>query len=569
MIVKLFRKTESGVITVLVSLMLIGILSLGTLVIEAGRLQAAKTQIEEATASAGSSMIASFHGGLYERFGILSIDKERFTPARASDYLDFNSDSATGYEGNRLNRLYEIDGVELDGIYNLTSPSVLKRQLLIRAKYHAKIENSTINVNTVNAVFDDFKNKCNYISSALSPAANGGAGGAVEDVSEGMLAAIGQLYITYENYDKFDSDLDVTLTSSTLNALPSRTGTVSGNVPAGDVAAINSTVTRVQNLIGADASILGYTTAPTLSETDVVHIDLSALSGIKNQFRDVVGGNLSSSVVQKTVALANYYCSALDMLTSSDKDGNVLLNAYISEYFSDRCSTVTGASSPRKGSAVSGQNDMNFVSAAIEYVFGGSGSEASNQETAWEHILAIRFIYNLYAVLNDSSSFNPDSMYSVAAHMAWAYYESVTDMELLTDGKSVPLNNSRMILPVNNPDVVVAAFSSLDRMESLSALAYTPDSANAFSYIDMIDIALWFVPNSEKVMRCADLMQLEMRYREKYVDKTSPVFLMSEQNTYCRIFTKGKLNSALPVISLSSSGTLDGLEITSTKYVGY
>ena len=47
-----FRKNSYGVITVFISLMLVSILSLGTLVIEIARYQTAKTQLSEANISA-------------------------------------------------------------------------------------------------------------------------------------------------------------------------------------------------------------------------------------------------------------------------------------------------------------------------------------------------------------------------------------------------------------------------------------------------------------------------------------------------------------------------------------
>ena len=114
------KERNKGVITVLISLLLVGVLSIGTLVIEAGRFQAAKTQLAEANISASTSMIAAYNPDLYGRYGLLAIDTERFTPERAVDYLNFNADQVVGYRGNRLSRLYVVDSVELMGLYNLT-----------------------------------------------------------------------------------------------------------------------------------------------------------------------------------------------------------------------------------------------------------------------------------------------------------------------------------------------------------------------------------------------------------------------------------------------------------------
>ena len=113
------RNNSQGVITVLVSLLLVGILSLGTLVLEAGRFQAAKTQLAEASGSASTSMIAAYDSELFARYGLLAIDTERFTTERCMDYLNFNSDLSVGYKGNKVSRMYTIDSVEVEGMYTL------------------------------------------------------------------------------------------------------------------------------------------------------------------------------------------------------------------------------------------------------------------------------------------------------------------------------------------------------------------------------------------------------------------------------------------------------------------
>ena len=127
-------KLEQGVITVLVSSLLAGFLSLGTISLEAGRYQVAKTQLSEASISAATSMIAAYDATLYERYGLLAIDTEAATVERCREYLEFNSDLSAGYIGNNLTQLYKIDSVEMQGVYNLTYPSVVKRQLLSREK---------------------------------------------------------------------------------------------------------------------------------------------------------------------------------------------------------------------------------------------------------------------------------------------------------------------------------------------------------------------------------------------------------------------------------------------------
>ena len=62
-----FRKNSHGVITVFISLMLVSVLSLGTLVVEVARYQSAKTQLAEANISASTSMVANYDVDLYKR----------------------------------------------------------------------------------------------------------------------------------------------------------------------------------------------------------------------------------------------------------------------------------------------------------------------------------------------------------------------------------------------------------------------------------------------------------------------------------------------------------------------
>ena len=134
-----------------------------------------------------------------------------------------------------------------------------------------------------------------------------------------------------------------------------------------------------------------------------------------------------------------------------------------------------------------------------------------------------------------------------------------------------------MILPVNNGAGVAAAFASKDFANALKALGFYNSQTGKFAvggsqgytYTDSLALALWFVPNSQKTLRIADLIQLEMRYREQYVEKKSASFLMSEQNTYCRIKAKGNLISVLPITSLDAEHSANGIDIESVKYAGY
>lgn len=574
------KNSVKGVITVFVSLMLVAVLSLGTLVLEAGRLQTARTQFAEATASASTSMIADYDASLYERYGILTIDTESFTEARCMDYLNFNSDVGAGYEGNNITKLYNIKSVEMTGLYNLTYPSILKRQILSRAKYHVIPQDYSLNVYNMDSFFDDMQMKCTYVVNKLNMAANGSAvNGAVSNVNADMLTALNAMYETFKDDKHYDEQSAITLSVFTTRLLPSVTGTVESNIPQEDINSINAMLSDATTVLGNGANLLSDNGYVPQSEIDI-SVNVSFVPNIICNLKDVSSvSNLpaqSQALARETVNLAQDISTAINML-KSDKEGNILLNSYIAEYFPNRNRLVSGFASPQKGTVANGtMENANFISACVEYVFGGNASETKNQESAYNYIYAIRYINNLYDVLSASSSFNSGNLYSVAAHLAWAGYETSTDLALLTEyNTAVPFNKSALILTVNNPSKVVSAFASKDVGNALTALGYYTGSgfivngADSFSYRDTLAFALWFVPNSEKMLRVADLIQLEMRYREQYYNNKTATFLMSEQNTYCRIKTTASFSSALPVISLGNSSGPEDASLQSVKYVGY
>lgn len=569
-------KKQRGVITAFVSLMLVSILSLGTLVIEASRFQAAKNQLEEATVSAGTSMIASYNSELYNRYGLLAIDTEEFTESRCRDYLDFNADMSPSFFGNRVSRLYAVSDMELQKMYNLTYPSVLQRQILSRAKYHVIPQDYALNLYNIDSFFTDLKNKCTYVANSLESVANGTAAtGSIGDVDTKMLSALTSLYNTFKNVKKYDDKCKVILTDSTVELLPSTTGTVESTPIAEDTQAINDALADAASVLGSAANLASAGTH--FSETDVV-FDADKVSNMTEDIKAVAGLSNVSETAKKyasnirSVALSVY--AAIDLL-SSDDEGNLLLNSYITEYFSNRNYTVNGYSGPGKNVPFSGDN-ANFAGACVEYIFGGSADEKINQEKAYNYILAIRLINNLYSVVANSHSYHSDNEYSTLAHIAWGYYETCADMQLLTNyTASVPLNKYNMILNVNSCDTVDAAFAShnfelaMKKLGVYSGVEFVVAGTDSYSYKDSLALALWLVPNSKKMSRIADLIQIEMRYREQYVESKTATFLMSEQNTYCRIKCSAKLNSLLPIITMGTNSGINGISFSAIKYAGY
>ncbi len=576
------KRKKFGVITVLVSLMLTGILSLGTLVLEAGRLQAAKTQLNEANASAGTSMIAAYDSVLYSRYGLLAIDTDVANAGRYRDYLDFNSDLYAGYQGNNISTFYTVESAEMEGMYNFTYPSVLKRQILSRAKHNIIPQDYSFNYYNMDYIISDIQRKAAHISQSLEAVATGSADlGSSADVSADITAALNNMYATFAPLKKYDEKCNVTLSSESISKLPSVTGTVEDTVYGEDIDAINNAVSDAQTVLGANGAMLASNGEATYSETDVT-VDISFITEMINYLSstDMLYSN-AKTVGSDCRALIQSINAAMNVL-SADKEGNLLLNSYVAGYFSNKNFTVEGYTGPVKGTAITGNmNDATFSGACTEYVFSGNANEISNQQTAYNYIIAMRLVSNLYSVITSSASFNSNNACSVAAHIAWAYYEAWTDTELLFNyNATVPYGKYNSILSINNPAEVNTAFASKNFFEaikslnlvvydeSLTSFIITVEGADTTNYRDALAMALWIVPNSDKLFRVADLIQLEMRYRESHVENNAATFLMSEQDTFCRVKCYAKLNSILPVISLSENG-VKGTRIQSIKYLGY
>lgn len=574
--ISISKKSNGGVITVLVSLMLTGILSLGTMVIEAGRLQGAKTQLDDANLSAGTSMIAAYNSVLYERYGLLAIDKNMFSVERFREYLDYNSDRAAGHNGNNISTFYTVDSVEIEGFYNLTYPSVLKRQLTSRAKYHIIPQDYAVNCYNADYFISDYQSKATYVLDVLENVASGtAADGSLSDVPPDMISALNKLYGTFRKIKKYDESYNVTVKDSDVSILPSTTGTVIQTVPSEDIDSINNAVKDANAVLGSNASLLASNNGSVYSEVDV-SLNTSFASNLISELGDL--NELPTKAVGITFdcrKLIQEISAALNVL-STDKEGTLLLNSYIAGYFPNKNYTVEGYTGSEKGSAISDVDNSAFAGACAEYVFSGNANEITNQQIAYDYVLATRFISNLYSAVTVSTSFDADNACSVAAHIAWAYYETCADTELLFKYNAVvPLNKTDMILPIDNIPSVTGAFASEDFSTAMTTLGVSDGNAvvvqgyDNTNYRDALAFALWFVPNSQKMLRVADLIQLEMRYREQHMENGAATFLMSEQNTFCRVKSMGRLNSVLPVISLNNGRSVKGTPIQSIKYVGY
>jgi hypothetical protein len=132
-------KYVRGAISIFLALVMLGTLAVSALLMEGGRLQAARQELEEATIHSALSMLANYNEKLQERFGLLALDDRGANAAAYGEYLRFNSgaDSSGVYAGSRISATYSVTGTSYDAMYSLANMDVLKRQILEHQKYRA------------------------------------------------------------------------------------------------------------------------------------------------------------------------------------------------------------------------------------------------------------------------------------------------------------------------------------------------------------------------------------------------------------------------------------------------
>ncbi len=561
---KLIKQTQ-GVITIFISLMLTAILSIGSLVLEAGRFQSARTQLAEANISAATSTLSEYNSDLFERFGIVAFEGDNYAESLYSDYLTFNSDLSGESFGSNVSRLYSLDNHTLTGLYNLTYPSVLKRQIIAKSKYLKGSFNLWLTAETMPRIFTEFKSKAQSVAQWTRNISG--------EVSSDISSAAASIESSLKNSYDYDDSLKVVIDSGTMSLLPTATGTIENSIPDGEKENIQATLEDAKKVVGNYSSSIGNIDSSEAEQESTVGLNallLRSNSRLRISQKDI--SSLSAKCSSTSLNISNI----LSRLSQGEEgQNNLLLNLYIAQYFSNRTQTAAGyIGPPRYTSSAEG-----FTSACAEYVFCGNKYETENQKNAYWVIFYLRLVDNAYKIFSTYES------RSSADKLLWSYYETLIDMEMLTSEESlVPLTKEALFLPMEKAGAVASSFSSTrtvpDSLRSVGSLteykrsdysdsSLTVNGKDFFNYTDYISFALWLVPNSNKLLRVADLIQTEMRYRQKYVNRETASFLMQNQYTYARVEANAKFNSILPIISLGSNSNLNGIGISSINYVGY
>jgi hypothetical protein len=166
-----------------------------------------------------------------------------------------------------------------------------------------------------------------------------------------------------------------------------------------------------------------------------------------------------------------------------------------------------------------------FKNAEVEYIFSGNKSEAANEATVYAWIYATRMANNLIAIYTAKPGANtecfgaataaaaacgfvvPVSVFHWIFMIAWAAGETALEMSMLIDkGYSVPLLKTKDSLYIEH------IWNIAEMMDGgVDGLAdNTPGDAILLSYEDYLVIMLAFVGADTRLVRTADLIQLNM-----------------------------------------------------------
>lgn len=187
-----------------------------------------------------------------------------------------------------------------------------------------------------------------------------------------------------------------------------------------------------------------------------------------------------------------------------------MLNSYILGYFNNRVETVS---------------ENHFFKNEVEYILGGELSDRKNEKRVEMALKAMRFPLNLSHIYADAEK---KAAVMAAAEIitpgpaaaatqlvlatTWAYAESDNDVELLWEGKKVPMIKDNTTWAIDLDSAV----------EGITGGRAYPDVEKGYDYSQYLQILLFFEDDNMKVARILDLIQINMR---KCYDKN---FLVQE-----------------------------------------
>lgn len=220
-----------------------------------------------------------------------------------------------------------------------------------------------------------------------------------------------------------------------------------------------------------------------------------------------------------------------------------------------------------------------FNTSEVEYVFGGNKSESINNGIVYSWIYGTRLANNIVAVYTNptakaeclalaavasaaTSGIVPVSVFKWVFIAAWAAGETALEMAyLISDGYRVPLLKTKNNLFIDSFTDVLNGVGE-DSRENLMTLK--SGTGINVCYEDYLLLLMCFVDRETRLLRVADLIELNMQ------ERGHGDFKMSEANTYIEANTSVSAKFLFqPVKQFSDSYLGKGFKINNKIYQGY
>ncbi len=187
---------------------------------------------------------------------------------------------------------------------------------------------------------------------------------------------------------------------------------------------------------------------------------------------------------------------------------NALVDKYIFDFFTDYMKN--------------GDLEKNYFKCEIEYIITGKLSDKKSKEDTEIKIKAMRNLLNLFYLYNCPEK--RERALAVAAAItptgtavltqavileAWAWAESLNDLQILHDNKTVPLlkNDDNWALSIEN------AINNISFDENEKNRQYIePQKCEGQTYSDYLKVLLCGLPEKTKLLRIMDLIQINMKF---------------------------------------------------------
>jgi len=232
--------------------------------------------------------------------------------------------------------------------------------------------------------------------------------------------------------------------------------------------------------------------------------DLSEIFDVFSGFAPDATGEFSSDRVS---GIGKFFSDAVDTVADS-----AYINEYAMSFFFCNSEDVS---------------EERFFNAEIEYIISGESEQQANVDNVFKQIMAIRTAMNFTHILLDSTKFEFANqvgasiasatmgmgapIYAFAVMGMWAVAEAAIDMIDLKEGESVPFYKSQGDWKLDiGLDNIGSAFINELTDSQTEANKSSKESPLNMSYKEYLRILLLAVPQDTKLLRIADLIELNM-----------------------------------------------------------